>query len=151
MSMLTPSGPGVRRARKSTSGGAVLLGSHTARTWAKTQNTIAQSCAESELLAVVRATFEALGMMPLSADLGISHKTRIHVDASAALGIFERRGIGRVHHLDVGTFWIQEQAPRRAVEFAKAQGTSNPRRPNDEALVKIIRRTVRSGPRVGHP
>ena len=62
------------------------------RTWSKTQNTIAQSSAESELLAIVRAATEALGMISLAADLGIDLTARIHVDASAALGILERRG-----------------------------------------------------------
>ena len=46
---------GCKASRKSTSGGAMLLGSHVVRTWSKTQNTIAQSSAESELLAIVKA------------------------------------------------------------------------------------------------
>ena len=71
-----------------------MLGSHVVRTWSKTQNTIAQSSAESELLAIVRAATEALGMISLAADLGIILTARIHVDASAALGILERRGVG---------------------------------------------------------
>lgn len=80
------------------------------RTWSKTQNTVAQSSAESELLAVVRAATEALGCMSLAADLGLVIDTRLHVDAdaAAALGILERRGIGRIRHLDVGTLWVQE-------------------------------------------
>ena len=93
----------------------ILLGSHVVRTCSKTQNTIAQSSAESELLAIVRAATEALGMISLAADLGIVLAARIHVDASAALGILERRGVGRVRHLDVGALWLQEQALRRAV------------------------------------
>jgi hypothetical protein len=117
---------GCKASRKSTSGGAILLGSHVVRTWSKTQNTIAQSSAESELLAIVRAATEALGMMSLAADLGINLTARIHVDASAALGILERRGVGRVRHLDVGALWLQEQALRKAVEFVKVKGTSNP-------------------------
>ena len=104
---------GCKASRKSTSGGAVLIGSHLLRTWAKTQNTIAQSSAESELLAIVKAASEALGMMSLAKDLGISLETRIHVDASAALGILERRGVGRVRHLDVGALWLQEQQVRK--------------------------------------
>ena len=117
---------GCKASRKSTSGGAILLGSHVVRTWSKTQNTIAQSSAESELLAIVKAATEALGMISLAADLGIDLTARIHIDASAALGILERRGVGRVRHLDVGALWLQEQALRRAVEFMKVKGTSNP-------------------------
>ena len=42
----------------------------------------------------------------MAADLGIDLTARIHVDASAALGILERRGVGRVRHLDVGALWL---------------------------------------------
>ena len=62
----------------------------------------------------------------MAADLGIDLTVRIHVHASAALGILERRGVGRVRHLDVGTLWLQEQALRRALEFMKVKGTPNP-------------------------
>ena len=72
------------------------------RSYSKTQATIAQSSAESELIAVVRAACEGLGMISLADDFGIELKIRLHVDASAALGILQRQGVGRVRHLDVG-------------------------------------------------
>ena len=62
-------------------------------------------------------------MISWAADFRIDLTARIHVDASDALGILERRGVGRV---DVGALWLQEQSLRRAVEFMKAKGTSNP-------------------------
>ena len=117
---------GCRSSRKSTSGGAIRLGTHCVRTWSKTQNTIAQSSAESELLAIVRAATEALGCMSLAADLGWTFDTRLHVDAAAALGILERRGVGRIRHLDVGSLWLQEVQLRQKIEFVKVKGTSNP-------------------------
>ena len=48
-------------------------------------------------------------MISLGRDLGIEHLVRRHIDASAALGIIERRGVGRVRRLEVGSLWIQEQ------------------------------------------
>ena len=57
---------------------------------------------------------------------GILVDTRVHVDAAAALGILERRGVGRVRHLDVGALWLQEQTLRQRIEFAKVKGTLNP-------------------------
>ena len=63
-----------------------MLGSHVERTWSKTQNTITQSSAESELLAIAKAAIEALGMISLAADLGTDLIARIRMDASAALG-----------------------------------------------------------------
>ena len=115
-----------RASRKSTSGGATQLGTHCIRTLSKTQNTIAQSSAESELLAIVRAATEALGCMSLAADLGLVFDTRLHVDAAAALGILERQGAGRIRHLYVGALWLQEVQLRQKVGFVKVKGTSNP-------------------------
>ena len=103
-----------------------MLGSQCLRPWSKTQNTVAQSSAESELIAAVKAASEAWGVMSLAEDLGMQVKTRIHLDASAALGILERRGVGRVRHLDVGMLWLQEQRLREVIEFAKVLGTDNP-------------------------
>ena len=51
---------------------------------------------------------------------------RLHVDASAALGIIKRRGVGRVRPLDVGTIWLQEQQFRRVVDLRKVEGLKNP-------------------------
>ena len=65
-------------------------------------------------------------MASLAADFGIELWTRLHVDASAALGILERRGVGRVRHLDVGALWLQEQHLREVIEFVKVSGTANP-------------------------
>ena len=69
---------------------------------------MAQSSAESELIAIVRAATEAIGFISLAADMGIDIGGIMHVDASAALGILERRGVGRVKHLDVGALGLQE-------------------------------------------
>ena len=33
---------------------------------------------------------------------------RVHVDSSAARGVFQRQGAGRIRHLEVRSFWVQE-------------------------------------------
>ena len=99
--------------RKSTSGGVVVLDRCCIKTWSKTLETVAQSSAESELLATVRGAAEGLGLISLSADFGLVFKVRLHIDAAAALGIIGRRGVGRVRHLDVGALWLQEQQLRK--------------------------------------
>ena len=103
-----------------------MLGKCCVRSYSKTQNTIAQSSAESELIGTVRAATEALGMVSLGRDLGIELMARLHVDASAVIGILERKGVGRVRHLDVGMLWMQEQRLRRVLAIQKVLGTSNP-------------------------
>ena len=73
-----------------------------------------------------RGAAEGLGLISLSSDLGLSFKVRMHIDAAAALGIIERRGVGRVRHLDVGTLWLQEQQLRNVIELRKVAGLENP-------------------------
>ena len=73
----------------------------------------------------MRGATEAIGLVSLPLDLGIVMLVRLHIDASAALGIIERRGVGRVGHVDVGTLWLQEQQLRRAVELKKVEGLKN--------------------------
>ena len=103
-----------------------MLGRCCVKTWSKTQATIAKSSAESELLATFRGAAEGIGLISLASDMGIDFKVRLHIDAAAALGIIERRGVGRVRHLDVGALWLQEQQLRKVVELRKIAGLENP-------------------------
>ena len=100
---------GCRRTRKSTSVGCAMLGKHCIKAWSKTQSIIAKSSGESELYGVIKGSSEALGLLTLAGDLGMELKTRVHVDATAAKGMVERRGISRVRHIEVDHLWIQEQ------------------------------------------
>ena len=86
-----------------------MLGRCCVKTWRKTQATIAQSFAESELLATVRGAAEGIGLISLPSDMGLNFKVRLLIAAAATLGIIERRGVGCVGHLDVGPLWLQEQ------------------------------------------
>ena len=104
----------------------MLFGNGCIKTWSKTQATIATSSAESELLASVKGAAESLGIVSLAADMGIELKVRLHMDAAAALGILERRGVGKVRHLDVGTLWLQEKQLRKVIEMNKVAGLLNP-------------------------
>ena len=117
---------GCKRTRKSTSGGAAMWGSHCLKTWSKTQAVVAKSSAESELYAVVRGACEGLGINTLMADLGIETLTRIHMDATAAKGIIERKGLSKVRHIDTDVLWLQEQQLRRLQPLVKVKGTENP-------------------------
>ena len=79
---------GGRTSRKSTSGGAIMIGQHCLKTWFKTQAIIAKSSAEAELYGVVRGATESLGMSTLIKDLGGSQlQIQLHLDATAAKGI----------------------------------------------------------------
>ena len=53
-------------------------------------------------------------------------KLRVHSDATAAIGIAKRRGLGRIRHLATTDLWIQEKIRDGKVELLKILGTENP-------------------------
>ena len=98
---------GDRKGAKSTSGGAVMLGGHTLKTWSKRQAVIALSSGEAELYALTRAASQTLGLTSLAADLGMGGKSGIlHTDSTAAIGMTYRAGLGKVRHIRVQYLWL---------------------------------------------
>ena len=110
---------GCTATRKSTSGGAVMLGSHLIRAWAKTQSTIALSSVEADLFGGVKTACETLGIASLLRDLCQELKLRMHMDASAALGIIQRQGVGKVRHLSTSTPLVAIAGTEEAVGDCK--------------------------------
>ena len=80
------------------------------KSYSKTQSLIALSSAESELYAMVRAAAEALGIAAMIKDFGSEAKIHFFVDATAALGVAQRQGIGKIRHLQTNCLWIQDKA-----------------------------------------
>ena len=87
---------GCRRTRRSTTGGFAAYGKHLLTTWCKTQATVALSSAEAELYGLVRASAENIGIVSLLRDLGADVEGQVFEDASAALAIIARKGIGKI-------------------------------------------------------
>ena len=112
--------------RRSTSGGCLMLGGHLLKHWSSTQKTIALSSGEAELSGILKGTSEALGMQSLAADLGLVFDVAVRTDASAAVGICRRAGIGKVRHLAVGQLWVQERLRLRDFQLFKHPGERNP-------------------------
>ena len=118
---------GCRLSRKSSSGGTIAIGAHLIRAYAKTQSVIAKSSGESELYAAVRAATEGLGILTLLSDFGQKEmRASIGMDASAAIGIVQRQGIGKLRHVEVDVLWLQEQQARRLLPLVKVPGPRNP-------------------------
>ena len=68
----------------------------------------------------------ALGLQSLAADLGIRLNIKLFTDATAAIGICRRRGLGKVRHLHVSDLWIQDRLKRGDVSLTKVAGAENP-------------------------
>ena len=50
---------------------------------------------------------EGLGLKSRMADLGMDCKVEVEIDAAAACGIMQRRGLGHVRHVDTQDLWSQ--------------------------------------------
>ena len=83
-----------------------MMGTHVIRVYSKTQSVIALSSAESEFYATTKSATESIGMVALLKDFGMTKTIVMEVDASAALGVIERKGIGRIRHLQTGALWL---------------------------------------------
>ena len=112
--------------RRSTSGGVAMLGGHAIKHWSLTQTTIALSSGEAELGGICRGASIALGLQSLASDLGIQLKLEVLTDATAAIGICRRRGLGKIRHLAVSDLWVQDRVRKGDFLLTKIPGSENP-------------------------
>ena len=117
---------GCRKTGKSTSGGALLIGEHYIKGWSSTQASITLSSAEAELVAMTKAIAETIGVSNMVKDLGHHLKGVVYADSSAALAIANRKGSGKLRHINIRMLWIQEKERKEEVETRKVQGLLNP-------------------------
>ena len=117
---------GCSQTRRSTSGGCAMIGGAQVKHWSKTQSTIALSSGEAELVGIGSGCAQGLGLQSLAADMGWTLKLSVHSDATAALGIAKRRGLGKIRHLHCTDLWIQERVRNKDLELHKVLGSENP-------------------------
>ena len=68
----------------------------------------------------------ALGLQSFYKDLGLKVEPRVHSDATAAIGVARRRGLGKLRHLDCEDLWIQQQVRSKDIQLLKVLGAENP-------------------------
>ena len=49
----------------------------------------------------------------------------VHSDATAAIGIARRKGLGKIRHLDVTDLWIQDKIRSKQIRLLKVLGADN--------------------------
>ena len=112
----------------------IMLGSHPLRHWSANQPTIALSPGEAELVGIVRGAAQGLGRRSMAYDLGFDVHLHLYTDATAAIGICRRRGLGRIRHLSTSDLWVQERHRHGDFQLSKIPGAANPA----DALTKHI-------------
>ena len=85
-----------------------MLGGHMVKSWSGNQAVIALSSGEAEYYAMVRAASVAIGLRSIMMDLGVKLKIELFTDATAAKGIGQRIGLGKVRHLETSQLWLQQ-------------------------------------------
>lgn len=100
-----------KRSTTPTSGGCAMTGSHRIKTWAKSPAIVANPFAVSELYAAVRVRTEGLGLITMAHGFGMELSVTVHIDANAAKGIVERKGLQKTRHTEGDILWLQEMKP----------------------------------------
>ena len=116
---------GCKKTRISVSGGVVRIGQSVVRSWSKDQGNLATSSAEAELYAANLGGQNALGIQTMLREMGHDLKIVVYIDSSAALGVLQRKGIGKIRHLDVADLWMQTAVRKQKLEVRKILGTEN--------------------------
>ena len=62
----------------------------------------------------------------MGTDLGIDYPLKMYTDASAAMGMSRRLGVGKVRHLDTQLLWIQTKVKSGEIQLEKVLGAHNP-------------------------
>ena len=117
---------------KSTSAGAVQLGSHTIEKWSVNQQVVSLSSAESEFyamgsgcargLTVKHVLQEILHTVSPDGDV----KMTIRSDSDAACGMIHRVGCGRVRHLQTRYLWHQQALREGQFDVVRCGTKENP-------------------------
>ena len=66
-----------------------------------------------------------MGMTSLAVDGWAKRGVTVEVDASAAIGRMQRRGLGKVRHLDVQELWTQDAIRKGKLKVRKIKGSLN--------------------------
>ena len=103
-----------------------MYGSHYIKGYSKTQTAGALSSAEADLYTAVKTPAELLGVISVYRDFGVTLKGSILGDASAALGMIKRKGIGATRYIGASFLWVQEQGATREIDYEKIAGKENP-------------------------
>ena len=96
-----------------------MWGSHLVKSWSSTQSVVALSSGEAEYYGMVKGASVALGLQSVLKDFTIECSITLKSDASAAIAISNRRGLGKVRHIEVCQLWLQDKVRRGDIKVAK--------------------------------
>ena len=90
--------------------------------------------AGAEPYAIIKTASESLGVMSILWDWQLPMEGDLMADASAALGIIGRTGLGKLRHIDTSYLWLQQESIKDKIKMNKVLGTENPADMNSKGL-----------------
>ena len=83
-----------------------MIGGHFLKGWSRTQSNVTLSSAEAELYALIKCSAELLGIRNMMRYWGVDSSGVVYADSSAALAIANRKGAGKLRHINITASWI---------------------------------------------
>ena len=74
----------------------------------------------------MRGAADGLGIRSVLHDLGHEVNIDMAADATAAVGMVKRQGLGRIRHLAVADLWVQQKISEGDLRVSKIHGKENP-------------------------
>ena len=117
--------------RRSISGGCVMLGSACVKSWARLQQSVALSSAESELYALTEGARESMGLRcSVGHVTGLQPESQyvptIYCDCEAAINISKMEGLKKLRHIDLRVCFIQHEVQSGSIVVKPVRGKDNP-------------------------
>lgn len=112
--------------RRSTSGGIVIYAGVILTSWSRTQGRLALSSCEAELVALTVAGQEASFVRTMMEEIGEPTRVRLYTDSTSAHQIAERRGLGRLKHVELRWLWMQDEFRAGRLEITRVNTLVNP-------------------------
>ena len=102
-------------------------GTHVLLFWTRLQSSVALCSGEAELSSLVKGVGEVLCIYNLMKELlSVAVHVSAKCDSSAARGVAHRVGVGKLKHVEVKHFWIQEKVNNKLVEVTWIPRKHNP-------------------------
>ena len=98
---------------------------------------ICLSSAEAEFYAMVEAVTRAKGLLTSAKEMGLedlSLVVHLGTDSNAAKSFVNRRGLGKMRHLEIRDLWLQKEIREGKVEVHKVLGAENPA----DSMTKVL-------------
>jgi len=110
---------------RGTPGGVAMCQDFVISSWARTQATVSQSTAASELIAGNLAVAEGTFLRHLFMEIQAPMALKVYTDAAATYGFALRTGVGRMRHLTIKAMYVQQEVKAGRVEMRRVAGIDN--------------------------